>query len=155
MVARWSDLSIKNRVLHVPEPKGGPRRAFDLYLSRAMLRCIADARRAGSLLHAEQARTWIFPAATKSGHIAEWREDRSVLPKYGSDLRQTYRTAAAQLEIPDIDVMVLMNHVLPMPALGPAASSVSVGYITRSALAGHLLRQQEKISRHLLEAMRS
>ena len=36
--ARWEHLNVKRRTLHIPKPKGGERKAFDIPLSRAMLR---------------------------------------------------------------------------------------------------------------------
>jgi integrase len=81
--ARWEHFHADRRVLHFPDPKGGADRAFDLSLSRAMLRSLARARRAGRLMHPDESSTWIFPAATASGHIAEHKEARSALSDWG------------------------------------------------------------------------
>lgn len=82
-----------------------------------------------------------------SGHIAEQKEDRSVLSKWDSDLRQTFRTMAQSVEVPDLDIHILVNHAL---------AGVNAGYITRSALMeGHLRRQQERISGAILGAVES
>jgi len=112
---------MKRRVLHIPEPKGGRKRAFDIPLSRPMLACLARARRAGRAIHREQARDWIFPA--KSGCMVETKEPRGRLSKWGNDLRQTYRTMAVEAGVSDLDVMLLMNHKIP---------GVSAGYITKA-----------------------
>jgi hypothetical protein len=43
-------------------------------------------------MHPSQAREWVFPADSASGHLAETKEDRDEL--WGNDLRQTFRTIA-------------------------------------------------------------
>jgi hypothetical protein len=91
-------------------------------------------------MHAEQAAVWIFPAATASGHIAEHKEDRSVLSHWGGDLRQTWRTVAVAAGIGDMEGHLLLNHKL---------RGVSAGYITRGALLPHLMEAQEKVSKEI------
>jgi integrase len=44
---QWKDLDLKRRCIRIGKPKGGEDRAFDLILSRPMLRCLWRARRAG------------------------------------------------------------------------------------------------------------
>lgn len=146
MAARWEHLDLSRRVLHIPRPKGGEDRAFDIPLSRAMIRGIARARQAGRLLYPEDARQWLFPAASAAGHIAEQKEDRAVFSKWGNDLRQSYRTLAQAAGIADVDVHLLMNHRLP---------GVNAGYLTRGALGGHLRTQQERISNFVLAAVQN
>lgn len=142
--AQWKHLDVGRRVLHFPDPKGGPRKAFDMPLSRAMLRCLWRARHWGRRLYPVHARTYIFAADTATGCIHEKKEKRSRLSKFNGDLRQTYRTAAQAVGLPDMDIHLLMNHSL---------GGVNAGYITRGALLDHLLGQQERISRYLVEAM--
>lgn len=142
--ARWADLDVARRVLHFPNPKGGARRAFDLPLSRPMLRCLWRARRAGRVMHGHAARTYIFVADTPTGHISETKERRSVLSKFGGDLRQTWRTAAQVVGLGEVDVHLLMNHAL---------GGVSAGYITPGAILDHLRTQQGRVSDHLLAGL--
>lgn len=141
--ARWEHLDTKRRVLHFPDPKGGTRRAFDMPLSREMLRCLARVRREGRVMHPGSAREWIFPSAV--GCISETKERRHVLSKWGVDLRQTYRTLAVEAGIGDVDVQLLMNHKLP---------GVSGGYVTVGALTEHLRAQQERLSRFIAGALK-
>lgn len=65
--ARWEHLDVAGRSLHIPNPKGGRTRAFDMPLSRPMLRVLNQAKKAGEMLHEEHAREWIFPSAV--GHV--------------------------------------------------------------------------------------
>lgn len=141
--ARLDHVDFRARVLHIPRPKGGDERAFDIPLSRAMIRCIIRAIRIGRMLYPDQADVWLFPADSKSGHIQEHKEDRTELSKWGNDLRQSYRTIAQSVKISKLDIHLLMNHSVP---------GVNEGYITRDKLLDDHLRQlQERISAKVLD----
>ena len=151
-VARWEHLNMKRRVLHSPKPKGGAKRAFDIPLSRAMVACLARARRAGRRVNAVNAAEWIFPGDLSrshkpgfEGHIVEYREDRADLPKWGGDLRQTFKTLSSEAGLSKTSVMILMNH---------ADGDVSDGYMTRSKVDEAYLRaQQETMSRYIIDCI--
>lgn len=136
--ARLEHVDFRQRVLHVPKPKGGEDRAFDIPLSREMMRCLVRAMRLGRAIHPEQAQTWLFPADSQPGHLVEHKESRTDLSKWGGDLRQTYRTIGQAAGVNEVDMHLLMNHSLP---------NVNVGYITRhKLLLDHLRKQQQSIS---------
>ena len=142
---RIKDIDLQRRVIHIPSPKGGEKRAFDIPLSRAMILCIIRAIRIGRISHPEQARTWLFPADSETGHLEEHKEDRRVLSKWGNDLRQTYRTLAQAAGVSELDVHLLMNHSLP---------GVNAGYITRDQLLrDHLRKQQQRIAALIMNAV--
>lgn len=144
--ARREHLDLRRRILHVPKPKGGEARAFDIPLSRPMIRCLIRVLRFGQSLYPNQATEWIFPADSKSGHLAEHKEERDELSRWGNDLRQTFRTIAQTAGVPELDVHLLMNHSIP---------GVNAGYITRNKLLrDHLRIQQEAISRKMIDAAR-
>ncbi|TPI78454.1 integrase family protein [Mesorhizobium sp. B2-8-9] len=145
--ARVEHVDFHVRVLHIPRPKGGEVKAFDIPLSNAMIRCLVRVLRIGRALYGEQSREWLFPADSESGHIIEHKEKRSDLSKWGNDLRQTFRTIAQAACVAELDVHLLMNHSIP---------GVNAGYITRNKLmSDHLRQQQEAISRQILGAGRS
>jgi integrase len=145
--ARIEHINFRTRILHVPKPKGGELKAFDIPLSRAMIRCLVRVMRLGRVLYPMQAQEWLFPAGSDSGHLVEHKEDRATLSKWGNDLRQTYRTVAQTTGIADLDIHLLMNHSVP---------GVNAGYINRSKLlSDHLRQQQEMISRKMVEALQS
>lgn len=144
--ARWEHVDVRRRALHVPSPKGGPSRAFDIPLSRPMLACLARARRAGRMLRPEAARSWVFPAHSGPGHIVEWREDRADLPKWVMDLRQSYVIAAEHLDISERLLKRLLNH---------ATQDVTMGYGDRTRIWTQLLAAQERMSKHLMAESRS
>jgi integrase len=142
--AKVAHVNFESQILHIPKPKGGEVKAFDIPLSRAMIRCLVRVMRLGRVLYPAQAQEWLFPAESDSGHLVEHKEDRAILSKWGNDLRQTYRTVAQTTGIADLDIHLLMNHTVP---------GVNAGYINRSKLlSDHLRQQQEMISRKIVEA---
>lgn len=144
MQAKVEDLDVGRRILHIPRPKGGAKRAFDIPLSRQMVRCLVRAMRASRYMHPEQAQTWIFAADSEDGHLVEHKEPRTRLFKWGNDLRQTYRTLGQAAGLSDVDMHLLMNHSLP---------GVNAGYITRAKLlSDHLRGAQQKLSDYIVES---
>ncbi len=143
--AKPQHLDLRRRVLHIPRPKGGADRAFDIPLSRQMVVCLTRAMRFGRQMHPLEAREWIFPADSTEGHLVEHKEDRAVLSKWGNDLRQTYRTVATLAGVSELDAHLLMNH---------AAPGINAGYITRhKLLEDHLRAQQQAISTLIFGAL--
>ena len=67
--ARIEHIDFRSRILHIPKPKGGEIRAFDIPLSRTMIRCLVRVMRLGRVLHPIQGREWVFPADSESGHL--------------------------------------------------------------------------------------
>lgn len=142
--AEVSHLDLGRRILHIPRPKGGAKRAFDIPLSRQMIACLVRAMRAGRMLHPEQAERWIFAADSQEGHLIEHKEPRSRLSKWGNDLRQSYRTLGQAAGLSEVDMHLLMNHRLP---------GVNAGYITRDKLMSrHLRTAQQKLSDYIFAA---
>ncbi|MDI4235414.1 hypothetical protein OZ411_21625, partial [Bradyrhizobium sp. Arg237L] len=136
--ARPEHINFPRRTLHIPKPKGGSKRAFDIPLSREMILSLIRVLRFGRQIHPSQAQEWLFPAESASGHLAETKEDRDILSKWGNDLRQTFRTIATAAGVSEFDAKLLMNHSIP---------GVNAGYVTRHKLVeDHLRSQQQAIS---------
>ena len=132
-------------MVHIPMPKGGAKRAFDIPLSREMILCLVRAIRFGRKMYPSQAADWIFPADSASGHLVEQKEDRATLSKWGNDLRQSFRTIATTAGVSEFDAKLLMNHAIP---------GVNAGYITRhKLLEDHLRGQQQAISSAVFAAL--
>jgi integrase len=106
-------IDFRRRTAHISKPKGGKKRAFDIPLSREMVLCLVRAIRFGRRIYPSQASEWTFPADSESGHMAETKEDRDILSKWGNDLRQTFRTVAASAGVSEVDAKLLMNHAIP------------------------------------------
>lgn len=115
---RWEDVDIKRQVLRVPKPKGG--HPFDLPLSEFLIRLL-DARRKENAEVFEDS-PWVFPAESKSGHIAEPREDFDGVKWTPHDLRRWFITAAESLDLSPYVIKSLVNHRLP-------SGDVTAGYI--------------------------
>jgi hypothetical protein len=95
---------------------------------------------------------WVFPAASKSGHIVEPKEQRqiggkkvAILPS-PHRLRDTYTTACVEADLSPYDIDVLINH-------RPPKGTVTAGYIRQNV--DHLQKCQEKVSSHLLKSVRN
>jgi hypothetical protein len=143
--ARPSHLDLRRRVLHMPRPKGGADRAFDIPLSRQMVLCLIRSMRFGRQIHGHAADDWLFPADSVEEHLTVQNEDRVVRSKWGNDLMQTYRTVAAHAGLFELDARLLMNHSAP---------GVNAGYITRQKLLeNHLRAQQQAISNVIFAAV--
>lgn len=136
--ARREHYNGKKGFLHVPSPKGGRKRAFDLPLSAALIDLLDRRLKQNEILFPGS--PWIFPAESESGHIAEPKETKRGLPS-PHILRHTYATAAKATSLPELDIKLLLNHKLP---------GVTGGYIHGTALGDHLRACQEKVSQHLL-----
>ncbi|WP_095205223.1 integrase family protein [Mesorhizobium carmichaelinearum] len=145
MEAQPQHLDLRRRILHIPRPKGGADRAFDIPLSRQMILCLVRAIRFARHFYPSEAKNWLFTADSDSGHLAEQKEDRGVLAKWGNDLRQTFRTLATPAGISEFDARLLMNHAIP---------GVNAGYISRhKLLEDHLRAQQQAISNTMFSAL--
>ncbi|QOZ78755.1 integrase [Bradyrhizobium sp. CCBAU 53351] len=143
--AKPKHINFRRRTLHIPKPKGGSKRAFDIPLSREMILCLIRVLRFGRQMYSSQAREWLFPAESGSGHLAETKEDRDILSKWGNDLRQTFRTIATAAGVSEFDAKLLMNHSIP---------GVNAGYVTRHKLVeDHLRSQQQAISTVVFSAL--
>lgn len=144
-LARWEHIDVARRVLRIPSPKGGAKRAFDIPLSRPLIRSLVRVRRVGLVLYPRQASEWIFPAASASGHVAEHKEHREDLSKWGNDLRQTFRNMCALAGIDPLSSRLLMNHQV--------SRDVHDGYLTKSALMDSLRAAQERVSTAIMAGL--
>ncbi len=135
--ARIADLDIEARRLHVPCPKGGATRAFDLPLSGPLADLLGHRRTQVPLLHRRS--PWLFPAESRSGHVTEVLQ-RELGGLSGHALRHTYATLAVQAGVPLLELKYLLNH---------AATNVTMGYIHVGP--EHLRKHQETASRYILE----
>lgn len=118
---RWSDVDWKNRALHIPLPKSG--QPFQLPLSDALMDLLASRQKCPLTQTVFSDSLWVFPAESKSGHIAEPREELDVnFTIHG--LRNTFITVAESLNISPYAIKMLVNHSTP------DKQDVTAGYIT-------------------------
>ena len=137
--ARADDLDLGARTLHVPKPKGGSTRAFDLPLSAALADLLGHRLSENSKLY-RKAR-WLFPADSASGHVAEVAQ-HELGGLTGHALRHCYSTLAVRAGVPLLELKYLLNH---------AAGNVTMGYIHVGV--EHLAKHQEAASAYILGAL--
>ena len=65
--ARIEHVNFRDRLLHIPKPKGGEDKAFDIPLSRPMIRCILRTMRLGRMSFPVAAAEWLFSADSETG----------------------------------------------------------------------------------------
>jgi hypothetical protein len=130
----------KRRCIRIPSPKGGEDRAFDLILSRPMLRCMW---RASRRLHKSQAETWVFASAL--GHLRGDSLTRDgVLANHA--LRRGYAAAATNAGVGEDIVGRLLKH---------GGKSVTARYIPTSHIGRMLAGAQEDISTCIINGLGS
>jgi integrase len=137
--ARAADLDLAAGSLHVPKPKGGASRAFDLPLSGPLSDLLGHRLAENPQLHRKS--LWLFPADSKSGHVAEVAQ-HELDGLTGHALRHTYATLALQASVPIAELKFLLNH---------AAGNVTMGYLNPTQ--DHLRGYQEKASAYVLNAL--
>lgn len=132
--------------IHIPTPKGGEQRAFDLPISKPMRRSIERAIRAGASLRGifPRCEPWLFPSdRSEDGHVAEPKsQDIGTAPH---DLRHTFRLFAANAGVAELHSEVLMNH--------STGRKVHNRYAGIKAMDPALVAAQERISAYILEHM--
>lgn len=99
LTARHSNLS--GGVLHLPNPKGGEQRAFDLPLSRQALEIIARQPKVND---------WIFPGQIEGKHLTTGKVPTTRALPGPHTLRRTWATHAELIGCPRAITSRLLNH---------------------------------------------
>lgn len=137
--AKLADLDLDTQRLHVPKPKGGASRSFDLPLSVALNDLCRHRMEQNPRLHRKA--PWLFPADSAAGHVAEVAQ-HELGELTGHALRHTYATLALQAGVPIAELKFLLNH---------AAGNVTMGYLNPSL--DHLRTHQERATGYVLDAL--
>jgi integrase len=125
---RWADVDLEGRKLHIPTPKGGAKRAFDLPLPGVLVDLLRARREAHDQLCARAAyrrmRPWVFPADSASGHLVELREGEIGINPH--DARRLFITAAEATDVSPYTIKLLANHALPSADVTASYMSIDV-----------------------------
>jgi integrase len=147
--AKWEHVNEERKALFVPEPKGGPSRAFYLPVSKEMRACMNRARAAW--LAVNDPSPFIFPSfRSKSGRYTDLRahfvdkDGVARVAKSGHDLRRTFANMAAEAGVPEETVAVLLNH---------KRGTVTASYRNTAALHAFYAEQMSKISTTIMKAL--
>jgi len=105
---RWEHIK-DNKALLIPHPKS--QSPFDLPLSDYLLALLKERKACEHTKGVFPDSPWVFPAQSKSGHIAEPKEKLNVaFTVHG--LRNTFITVAESLDISPYAIKMLVNHSL-------------------------------------------
>lgn len=137
--ARVEHLDLEAGKLHVPKPKGGTSRAFDVPLSPPLLDLLRHRKDESPKLHRKGG--WLFPAESKSGHVLEVHQDE-LKGLTGHALRHVYASLALQSGVPYLELKRLLNH---------SSSDVTSGYLHLSL--PHLKTCQSLASTYILKSV--
>lgn len=138
--ARIEHLDLENGFLHVPNPKGGPKRAFDLPLSAFLVDMLRQRVKENAEVFGKDY-PWLFPSHTSGkGHLTQSHVRHPGLVNPHA-LRHSYATAAAAVGLDPFTIKLLLNHQLP---------GVTGGYIHGSALGATLREAQGRVTAYLL-----
>ena len=111
---RWEHLDLDSGTLFIPNPKGGPSKAFTLPLSAHLTEILRAraAEHAQSFVDDKKAAPWVFPSLdAASGHIEEPREDDLGITPH--DARRLFATVAESVDASPYSIKALLNHALP------------------------------------------
>jgi integrase len=139
LTLEWEHLNREAGTIRIPNPKGGPDKAFDLVLSRALLDCLDRAREAGLKYGSSNGDQFVFPSdqSKKTGRVRKLGKLSTTL----HTLRRSYGSAATVAGVPEEVVSRLLNH--------RAKSLAGQKYILTPALRIFLRDAQEVISQHI------
>lgn len=138
--ARIEHLNLDQGFLHVPNPKGGPKRAFDLPLSGFLVDMLRQRVKENAEVFGADY-PWLFPSHfSDSGHLTEAHVKTKGLVNPHA-LRHSFATAATAAGLDPFAIKLLLNHQLP---------GVTGGYIHSSALGATLREAQERVTAYLL-----
>jgi integrase len=132
--------------IHRPKPKGGEERAFTVPLSGYALELLRRRRIDNAKLYPDDG-GWAFPTHNMRGEVTCVQEmkEKPIEPfgKLPSPhrLRDTFATAAHEANVTELDLKLLMNHMLPR------SGSVTQRYIRPSV--EHLSACVERVAEFL------
>ncbi|MBI1425580.1 MAG: DUF4102 domain-containing protein [Gammaproteobacteria bacterium] len=140
---RWDEVNFNKRTLHRPCPKGGEDKAFDIPLSDFHIELLQRRKQENPIAYGKKC-PWVFPTFDRHHHLSHVSELKEAGQPSPHRLRDTFATAAHEAGVMLFDIKILMNHEA-------SGNDVTEGYMRPTM--EHLAKQQEKISRFLLEKL--
>lgn len=146
---RWQHFN-DDLSFHIPKPKGGRRRAFDLILSAPMLDVLRRAKALGQERWAhrdpERAAMWVWPGSGRSGHLGGFENDHKFgVWVYLHGCRRTYASIAKAIGIEEEIIGRLLNQ--------RTGRTITSHYVRTTVLGRALLDAQERISAAIMNGI--
>jgi integrase len=113
---RWEDVDLAAGVLHVPRPKGGAARAFDLPLPAVLIAVLKERRAVHEKFFARDPRCapWVFASPdARCGHVVDVRLRDAALGVKIHDARRLFASVAEAADVPPYSLKLILNHALP------------------------------------------
>lgn len=108
LTVRWTDIDARRKGwLLIPDPKGGPRRAFELPITTQMRTIFERQKRAGEFVFAGNRRANKGEEKAKGSHLVS--PNKPGLPAI-HQLRATWASRAAEMGCPILVLKTLLNH---------------------------------------------
>ncbi|MFN3960567.1 MAG: tyrosine-type recombinase/integrase [Parvularculaceae bacterium] len=108
LTVRWRDVdALREGWLLIPEPKGGPRRAFELPITTQMRTILNRQTRVGEFVFAGNRRVNKGERDANGSHLVT--PNKPGLPAI-HQLRATWATRAAEINCPILVIKRLLNH---------------------------------------------
>lgn len=133
---RWEDVHADR--IHRPNPKGGRIKAFDVPITTQVAAILAEAKKAAEVEFSGS--PFVFPSASKKGHVANPRENRYIPECSPHDVRRTYATSCVEAGIDPYVIKLLLNHAAD-------ASDVTSRYVRISP--EHKARSAQQVADYL------
>jgi hypothetical protein len=129
---RTEDLHLDQGYLHVPAPKGGTERAFNLPLSRWLV----------EMLRRHTKGEWVWPSTrSRSGHVVEPTERGWLADKVSGQVRKVYQS---------VSIGVLQNAELRKLLVNHKVGGLAGHYIFEDVVPDDLREAQEAMSSRIL-----
>lgn len=103
---RWDEVFETH--IHRPNPKGGRTKAFNLPITKQLAALLIEARTARDALYPNS--PFVFPAASRRGHISDPGAAKFIPGCSPHDLRRTYATACVEAGVDPYVIKTLLNH---------------------------------------------
>lgn len=145
----WEHVDRDPMFCHIPKPKGGGRKAFDLILSKPMRDCLDRAQELGrdvwegddTVFH----QRWVWPGRGKTGHIDGMESDKKRIGINAHGVRRSYAGFCKLANVDDEMIARLLNHKSAYP--------ITAHYIKTTTVGRALVEAQERVSKLIMDCL--
>ena len=139
---RWEHV-FEDRI-KIIRPKGGEKRAFELFLTAELAEVLRECREAGAIMHPHSA--FVFAASSSTGYLLN-PFDVNLPGSAPHAVRRTFASLATECGVDPYTLRFLLNH-----SVG-GGSDVTARYVIPSW--EHRVAASRKVAAHIMEVVRS